>query len=104
MSEPEGDQPESTQKQLSRSLGTVWANHTGGKPGAITTSMSGDVIRCEMEDADGRSPDTAGYKNDAMAAISRVTGRKVKGFIPKHNKKTDVTTDTFILEQMHTKR
>ena len=98
MSEPIGDQPESTQKQLSRSLGTIWANHTGGKPGAVSTSVSGDVVRCEMADADGRSPDTAGYRNDAMHAVSRVTGRKVRGFIPKHDKKTDVTTDTFILE------
>jgi hypothetical protein len=104
MSESVGEQPESTQKQLSRSLGTIWANHTGGKPAAITTSFSGDVVRCEMEDADGVGPKTAGYRNDAMHAVARATGRKVKGIIPKHDKKTDVTTDTYILEERHIKR
>ena len=62
------------------------------------------MIRCEIEDADGRSPTPPATSNDAIAAVSRVTGRKVKGFIPKHDKKTDVTTDTFILEPMRTKR
>jgi hypothetical protein len=98
MSDVQGDEPESTQKQLSRSLGTIWANHTGGRPGAVSTQISGDVVKCELQDAEGRSPDTTAYKHDAIAAVSRVMGRRVRGFIPKHDSKTDVTTDTFILE------
>lgn len=98
MSDPEGDSPESVQTRLSRSMGNVWQNHTGERPGAVSSKVDGDVVKCAIEKADGQSPQTAGYRNEAIHAVAKIMGRKVNAFIPKHDKKTDVTTDTFILE------
>jgi hypothetical protein len=98
MSDPEGDPPESTQTRLSRSMGTVWQNHTGERPGTVSAQIDGDVVRCAIAKADGQSPDSSRYRNEAIAAVGRIMGRRVKAFIPKHDDKTDTTTDTFILE------
>jgi hypothetical protein len=104
MSDPQGDSPESMQTRLSRSMGTVWQNHTGDRPGTVSAVIDGDVVRCAIEKAEGQSPETAGYRNEAIAMVARVMGRRVNAFIPKHDKKTDVTTDTFILEPPRVRR
>ena len=98
MDGPTGEQSDSIQKQLSRSLGTVWEQHTGGRPAAVSTEISGDVVKCSMEDTDTQPSDAVSYKNDAIAVVAKATGRKVRGFVPKHSDKTDLTTGTFILE------
>jgi hypothetical protein len=98
MSDLEGDPPESMQTRLSRSMGSVWQNHTGARPGAVSAEIDGDVVRCAIEKADGQSPDSNRYRNEATAAVGRIMGRRVRAFIPKHDEKTDTTTDTFILE------
>jgi hypothetical protein len=98
MSDPQGTPGESVQTQLSRSMGSVWEQHTGGRPGGVNAMVNGDVVSCAIEKAEGQSPDSVGYKNDATAMVARIMGRKVKAFIPKHDKTTDVTTDKFILE------
>jgi hypothetical protein len=36
--------------------------------------------------------------------VGKITGRRVRGFITKHDEKTDVSTDTFILEPVHVAR
>ena len=98
MSDPPGEPRESTQKQLSRALGTVWADHTGGKVGAVKAEIVGDRVKCQMDDEEAQSPDTFAYRTAVIATVTRVTGRRVVGFIPKRNKTTNVTTETFLLE------
>ena len=93
------DQPESRQSRLSRSLGSLWANHTGGKSSAVKTTLEDHRVRCTVDDAEGVSLDTRKYRDEAMAAIYSITGRRVYGFIAKHDQKTDVSTGTFILER-----
>ena len=101
--------------EITRSIGSVWQRHAGGRPGAISTEIHGDVVKCVLNDAvsaigaepadddadpdePARSPNSTRYRNEAVAAISRLTGRKVLAIIPKRDKKTDVATETFILE------
>lgn len=115
--------------QLTSSLSSIWRNHSGGKPSSATTELSTNSVKFVLEDAVSgigavdpdpdadadpdpgagadatpRSPNTHGYKNDAIAAVRRITGRRVVGFVPKRNKKTDVATDTYLLEPPHVAR
>ncbi len=112
--------------EIGRSVGAVWQRHGGGRPSSITTEFKGDVVTCTLHDAvstigvavegeddgadqkddDGppRSPNSNRYRNEAMAAMRRLTGRKVLGFIPKRNAKTDAATDVYVLEEIRIKR
>jgi hypothetical protein len=98
MSDPQMDQPETRQDRLGRQMGTLWANHTGGKSSSCETALDNNVVRCTIEDAEAKL-DSAAYRDDAMAAISSIMGLKVQGFIAKHDAKTGVATETFILER-----
>ncbi len=107
-------------EELSRSLGSIWQRHAGGRPTATSVELSSDVIKYVMEgavstidteptvDESGnevlRSPSSNRYKNEAIAAVSRITRRRVRGFIPKRDEKTDLATDTYILEPVHVAR
>jgi hypothetical protein len=107
--------------ELTRSLNSIWSRHNGGKPSSCDTELKGDSVKFVMHDAvsgigadadetaDGDaptdepvgSPDSVDYRNEAIAAVRRITKRNVRGFIPKRNKKTDEASDTYILEQIH---
>lgn len=106
--------------ELTRSLNSIWQRHAGGKPSSCSTELSADMVRFVMEDAvsgigaqpsngdgDGESdqpvgsPNSNEYQIEAVAAVRRITKRNVRGFIPKRDKKTDVASDTYILEQIH---
>ena len=106
--------------EITRSLGTVFQRHASERPTEISTEVDEDVVRCVFKDAvasfdagpasesDGpveepRVTNTAGYRNAAIAAVAKATNRRVVGFIPKHDKKTDVATATFLLEQKRRK-
>ena len=122
MSDPEVDVPQTQRKpelsdELSRSLSSIWQRHAGGRPSTATIELSGNVVRFVMVDAvsavaeppedgsasvEARSTDSGDYKLDVIAAVTRITGRRVRGFIPKRDAKTDVATDTYILEPIHT--
>jgi hypothetical protein len=41
----------------------------------------------------------AGLKQNATAVITRITGRRVVAFIPKRDKQTETSTQTFLLER-----
>ena len=99
MRDPQEEQPESRQSRLSRSMGTLWADHTGGKSSAVDTALDDNRVRCRIEDAGGSCVDTPAYRAQAMASIASITGLKVKAFIAKHDTTTDVATETFILER-----
>ncbi len=125
-SAPNGAGTSDLSNEIGRSVGAVWQRHGGGRPSSITTEFKGDVVTCTMHDAvstigievddeaegdgakddDGppRSPNSNRYRNEAMATMRRLTGRKVLGFIPKRNKQTDAATDVYVLEEIRIKR
>lgn len=82
----------------------------------MTTEVRGDVIRCviavkaEQPDPEAeediaedngvvRTTDSIRYRVDVMAAIGKSTRRKVIAYIPKVDKKTEVKTETFIVDR-----
>ncbi|MQA75189.1 MAG: hypothetical protein GEU88_12735 [Solirubrobacterales bacterium] len=100
--------------EISRSIGSVWQRHAGHRPSEVSTEISNSVVKCELHDAirDAKaeeppedesprpdaSPESAGYRHDAIAVVARITGRRVMGFIPRHDAKTSIATETFILD------
>jgi hypothetical protein len=110
--EAEYDDPAS--KEIARSLSSIWQRFSGQRPRSMTVEMEPNVVRCVIEegtddppaDEDGNeisgpdlSPDSPSFSYNATAAITRATGRRVVAFIPKRNKKTLTSTQTFILDQ-----
>jgi len=98
--------------QLTRSLTAVWNQNAGAKPSATKTELTSERLKFELadavagppaepvgEDEDPRGTDSVRYRNEAIAAVRRITGRKVLGFIPVRNAKTDVASDVYILER-----
>ena len=99
MGDPEGDVPETQPKpalsdELSRSLGSIWRRHAGGRPSAATIEISGNVVTFVMVDAvsapaepaedgsapdEGLSPDSGDYRLEVIAAVTRITGRPSVG-------------------------
>ncbi len=104
--------------EIGRSLSSIWQRRDGARPAAITTEYRGDVVRCEIEQgvapepAEGEeskaaavvgSTDSAAYRNEALAAVARLTKRSVSGFVAKRDPKSGLTTHTFILERIRVK-
>jgi hypothetical protein len=115
-----GQRRHEVSEELSRSLGSIWQRHAGGRPSTTSVEISGDVVKYVMEgavssidtepavDESGaeviRSPSSSRYQNEAIAAVRRITKRRVRGFIPKRDEKSDLATDTYILEPVHVAR
>jgi len=116
----EGPAPPSLADQITRSLSSVWSRHASQRPSEVTTEISDSVVKCTFkgavasfnegpaveEDAggngdaeDSRVSNPSAYRYEAIAAVSRATERRVVGFIPKHDKKTDVAIEKFILDR-----
>jgi hypothetical protein len=105
--------------EIARSLGSVWQQFSGHRPKSTEVEIGRDRVKCVIEegvpeanadedgDADGkekapvntRVSAEAGFGYGAKAAVARITGRRVVGFIPKRDKKTNVSTQTFILHR-----
>ena len=84
----------------------------------LRVEIDRDVIRCVIEEKDPEaqdhedgeppaevelSPDSRKFDYNATAAITRVTGRRVVAFIAKRDKKTQTSTQTFILDRPRAK-
>jgi hypothetical protein len=118
------DEPDVLSDQIGRSISSIWERHSGSRPVSINCEIAKDQVRCMLElpdaievadsadDADGdetdacyegsevvRSPQSSRYRNEATASVSRITGRRVLGFIAKRDPKTKSASDTFILER-----
>ncbi len=111
------DQDESgvdrTSGEIARSLGTVWRNFSGQRPKSTSVEIRNDSVRCVIEeggpDAEADEDDAengetklspAGLKQNATAAVTRITGRRVVAFIPKRDKQTEISTQIFLLETL----
>lgn len=100
----------------------MWSRHASQRPSEITTEITDSVVVCTFKDAvasfnagpvveegadangngkpeESRVSNPSAYRHEAIAAVSRLTERRVVGFIPKHDKKTDTATEKFILER-----
>ena len=116
--EQAADQEESrvdpTSGEIARSLGTVWCRFSGQLPKSTSVEIRQNSVKCVIEEG---TPDTeadeaeagfadprlspAGLKQNATAAVTRITGRRVVAFIPKRDKETETSTQTFLLERPH---
>ena len=114
--EQAADQEESrvdrTSREIAQSVGTIWSRFSGQRAKSTSVEIRQNSIKCVIEEG---TPDTeadedeegsddprlsaAGLKQNATAAVARITGRRVVAFIPKRNKKTETSTQTFLLER-----
>jgi len=101
-----------TSGEIARTLGTIWSRFSGQRPKSTSVEIRQNSVKCVIQegtpdteaDEDEEGPDdprlsAAGLKQNATAAITRITGRRVLAFIPKHNKETETSTQTFLLER-----
>lgn len=108
----DSDDPAST--EIARSLSSIWLRFSGQRPASMTVEMEPNLVRCVIEERNGEpptdddgevtgepglTPESPGFSYNATAAITRATGRRVVAFIPKRDKKTLTSTQTFILDQ-----
>jgi hypothetical protein len=103
MTDPSEVGAESPQKQIGRSLGSLWESHCGDRPSSVNAEILDNVVTCEIE-ATADTPSSSRYRNDAMAAVTRITGRRVTAFIPKPGTGSAPSTEKFVLAPRHIKR
>ena len=100
--------------QMESSLGSLWARYSSGsRPKDATVAIEGGVVRWrlpkgigELESAFKASaelpPDeqrtAIGFRRDAIAAVTKATGRKVAATGRKKDAATGAVTEAFILE------
>jgi hypothetical protein len=112
--EQAADQEESrvdrTSGEIAQSLGTVWCRFSGQRPTSTSVEVRQNSVKCVIEEGtphtegdeegfDGPRLSAAGLKQNATAAITRITGRRVVAFIPKRDKDAETSTQTFLLER-----
>jgi len=109
-SEGAGGNDQMASDEIARSLGAVWHRFSGHRPKTMNVEVTRDAVRCVIEE--GPSEDSADdepvagpglgsrrFDYDATAAVARVTGKRVVAFIPKRDGKTQVVTQTYILDR-----
>ncbi len=100
-------------EEIGRAVGSLRHRTSGVRPTSVRTEYVGDVVRCTIEEKDDApsdeeptaatgSLDSHSYKSQAEVAVSRLTKRRVVGFVTK-SKADDETTNTFILERIRTR-
>jgi hypothetical protein len=104
--------------EIAKSLGSVWAKYSGARPKSNSVEIEPHVVRWaieegvpdESEDGEDAAPadpelsvDSTSFQHTASATVARAMKRRVAAFIPKHDKKTDVFTHTFILARLRQK-
>jgi hypothetical protein len=112
---PSGTRPGSEVcDEIGRAVASLWQRRSGARPSSVTTEYVGDVVRCTIEEeqdpvASDDAPvphpdelDSRRYGSRATAAVARLTGRRVVGFVAK-DAADDATTNTFILDSRRIK-
>ncbi len=115
MSDAEVAHPAGVRGDVSSSFASVWRNYAGERPADIETQIKGTHVTCVLKgasrqfdegmaaaaadhDGESRKLTAATFRSDAIHAVTRATRRKVMAFVSKHDAKTDVATELFILE------
>jgi uncharacterized protein YbcI len=102
--------------EVTRSLTSLWTRYAGKAPTNGRTEIRGNVVTCVLTEAVAAfnrsmiAPQTldtvrgvgmltpAAYKQEAVAAVVRVTRQRVASFVSSHDRDTDVATEVFTLE------
>ncbi|CAN5586489.1 hypothetical protein BH10ACT11_BH10ACT11_20550 [soil metagenome] len=114
--------PQVIPEQVSESIGTLWTNYAGVAPDKVETSICDDVVTCVLTGAVadfdrsmaaakpaatvktlGR-PTLKAYKLEVVAAVVRLTGKRVAAFSSSHDAETDTATEVFTLRPAATKK
>jgi|NGEPerStandDraft_13_1074530.scaffolds.fasta_scaffold01148_2 uncharacterized protein YbcI len=107
--------------EISGLLASVWKQYAGERPSDTQTEVRDNRVRCvhkdavrsfdegmaagETEDgADGTRRTQFAYRNDAIAAVRRATGRRVVALVSDRDTETDVATEVFLLESRSYRR
>jgi hypothetical protein len=108
--------PNGLSTEITTSLVSLWTSYAGKAPSAARTEIRGNVVTCVLVDAVGdynrgmvaaQTRDAvagigkltpAAYKQEAVAAVVRVTRQRVTSFISSHDRDTDIATEVFTLE------
>jgi uncharacterized protein YbcI len=116
--DPTLDSEPSLPEEVSRSLTSLWNTYAGERPGDAATEIRGNRVSCVLSDGvrtlddhfaaaeaedgprseSGRPRTRVAFRNDAIAAVGRVTGRRVMAFVSKHDVERDVATEVFLLD------
>jgi uncharacterized protein YbcI len=108
--------PASVSAEIGSSLCSVWARYVGARPSESETQVESGVVRwvlpngtSEFEEAmsadrDAEAPDKprrtmAGYKRETSAVVARITRSRVAAMISKHDAKTGIATEVFVLDR-----
>jgi hypothetical protein len=101
---------------VTTSLTSLWTRYAGTSPTDARTEIRGNVVTCVLVDGVGAfnrrtiAPQTretaravgkltrTGYKQEAVAAVVRLTRQRVASFASSHDRDTDVATEIFTLE------
>ena len=100
--------------KIGRSLASVWARYVGARPPAATLELDNGVVRWVLDggtsefdeamaagfdtDDSATSPRTfEGYKRETSVAVAKATGSRVVAMISRHDQKTGIASETFIL-------
>ena len=101
--------------EIGASLSSVWARYVGARPSESELDVNGGVIRWTLpggtdefekgmaaveEGREAGQPErtVAGYERETSSVVAKDTRRRVKARMSKHDQKTGVATETFILE------
>jgi uncharacterized protein YbcI len=102
--------------ELTEAFVSIWTRYAGKPPTTGRTEIRGNVVTCVLVDAvadydrsmiaqqnrdtvEGIGKQTeAGYKREAVAAVTRLTRQRVASFMSSHDQDTDVATEVFTLE------
>jgi Na+-translocating membrane potential-generating system (MpsC) len=102
--------------EVTRSLTSLWTRYAGKAPTNGRTEIRGNVVTCVLTEAVAAfnrsmiAPQTldtvrgvgmltpAAYRQEAVAAVVRVTRQRVASFVSSHDRDTDVATEVFTLE------
>lgn len=109
-SEPRDDQTVSD--EITRSLGAVWHRYSGRRPRAMSVEVDASVVRCVIEEnpiedavdgdvalAPGPGVGSPRFGYDATAVVARATHQRVIAFMSKRDGKTQIVTQTHILDR-----
>jgi len=105
--------------EISNSMAMVWKRFAGRRPTDVETVVNGTKVACQLRDSvrgfdealaafeagdldDEGNPlprrTVAGYRHEAIAAVTKVTRQRVLAFVSDHDAKSDVAKEVFILD------
>jgi hypothetical protein len=101
--------------EIGASRSSVWARYVGARPSESEIDVSEGVVRWTLpggtgefekgmaaveEEREAGQPErtVAGYERETSSVVAKATRRRVKARMSRHDQKTGVATETFILE------